>query len=143
MSRGRVSLSMDRNGTRALDDERTSRGVGGGGEEADIAEGASYEEGAQEVVIVLDETPKTIQAAHATLQQQARSRSRGREPIIPTGRGGRGNLRSPSRSPAEALAFKEEQELERRVEERVRREVRERGGVVMGGRGGVGNVRRD
>lgn len=87
-----------------------------------------------------EEPTEVVRAARNTVKE--RSKSRGREEYVPAGRGGRGNMRSASRSaatPEEVAKARQEIEREREVEQAFRAREVGRGGVGFG-RGGRGNV---
>lgn len=140
-SRGRLVVGLDRTATRGVDDERTDR-VGGEFETDTIKEGGSIEtaEGGEIILAEGEELPSVVAAAYVKVEA-ARSEARGRDKsVIPTGRGGRGNLRSPSRNPTERRLAEEEELKEREIEDKIRRE--HKGKIIVGGRGGAGNMGR-
>lgn len=85
-----------------------------------------------------DEPVDTVRAARELVK--ARSLSRGREEIVSSSRGGRGNMRSASRARTAEDIERERIEVarEREVEEQHR--IANKGKIIMNGRGGRGNA---
>lgn len=93
----------------------------------------SHSRGRQPNPNAIDESPSTIATARST------SRSRSRAPDVATsGRGGKGNIRSPSRDPADRAAVAQLDEEEAKVHAQYN--IDHANDLKSAGRGGAGNV---
>ena len=84
------------------------------------------------------ETAEDLALARSRSRSRSRARHHGHELPIPSGRGGMGNVRSPSRDPSKMREVQEMEEQEAQVKERY--EAAHEGDKAVHGRGGVGNI---
>lgn len=84
------------------------------------------------------ETAEEIALARSRSRSRSRARHHGHELPIPSGRGGMGNVRSPSRDPSKMREVQELDNEDAQVKERY--EAAHVGDKAVHGRGGVGNI---